>query len=554
LAYVVHYFGAGSAFEGKSTRAEAGERRTKVEKVVAALRATGYDIDVVVCGIPGSALIPVDLDLSGSVTDPRHLVYAAIQHLAERAEDGFDYFLCVEDDILVPEETIDRMIRFQVKARVNEVLLPNRLDESPEGVRYCMDLVLVPGWRGLRRKFERMRLGVANNPHSGLAFLSREQIEYASQRVDLARREQFLGGPMASAFANLHQPFLLWRTRGDLERHHVLHLDQWQVPGVAYSVAGVGVSVAPEPARGRIDEIVFDGVIARVRGWLGFTDGRPVVPTVIRLGTRPVDAVTFSRHVRPDVPPNVPGISENCGFVAAFSLLDLTDQHLAEDEICVESDGVVLKASWPVGPASVARDSALPIPDDPHLPGPAGARFRALLTDAACYLEYGTGGSTMLASRAGVPLTYCVESDASWLAAVDHRLRDLKGSGRHVLLHADIGPTGERGFPKTTPVGTAAGDYALDVWRRIEEDGAVPDVVLVDGRYRVASCLASMLHARTGTPILFDDYLDRPHYNAVEEVVAPLRNHDRLMEFVVPEQLDRENAWRLLARYAGDPR
>jgi hypothetical protein len=37
-------------------------------------------------------------------------------------------------------------------------------------------------------------------------------------------------------------------------------------------------------------------------------------------------------------------------------------------------------------------------------------------------------------------------------------------------------------------------------------------------------------------------------------VVTPFGNHDRLMEFVVPENLDRERTWRLLAQYAGDPR
>lgn len=553
LAYVVHYYGSGSTFAGKSTRAEAGARRTKVEKVVAALRSTGYDVDVAVCGIPGSALVPVDLDLSGSVTDPRHLVYAAIEHLAERVDDGFDYFMCVEDDILVPEEAIERMIRFRDEARVNEVLMPNRLDESDQGVRYCMDLVLVPGWRDLRRRFERTRLDVAVNPHSGLAFLSREQMHYARRRVDLGRRDQFLGGPMASAFANLHQPFLLWRTRADLAKHHVLHLDQWEAPGVAFSVAGSGVAVAPDTARGLIDEIVFDGVVARVRGWLGVPDAPPVSPSVLRLGGREM-AATFSRHPRPDVPPNVPGVSEDCGFVGSFSMLDLDDSDLGAEEVSIEGEGIVVRGAWPSGPASVARKGAPEIPDAPHLPPSSRERLEALLGGADCYLEYGTGGSTMLAARVGVPLSYCVESDAAWLTAVEHRLRAVEHRGRVVLLHADIGPTGEWGFPLATPPGTAAADYALDAWRRMREDGVTPDFVLVDGRYRVACCLASLLHARPGTPILFDDYLDRPHYEVVEEVVAPLRSHDRLMEFVVPETLDREKAWRLLARYAGDAR
>jgi hypothetical protein len=44
-------------------------------------------------------------------------------------------------------------------------------------------------------------------------------------------------------------------------------------------------------------------------------------------------------------------------------------------------------------------------------------------------------------------------------------------------------------------------------WRR----GAVkPDLVLIDGRFRLACFLHPLLAAAPGTPILFDDYTNRP--------------------------------------------
>jgi hypothetical protein len=59
--------------------------------------------------------------------------------------------------------------------------------------------------------------------------------------------------------------------------------------------------------------------------------------------------------------------------------------------------------------------------------------------------------------------------------------------------------------------------YMAQPWRLAKHHNLVPDTVLIDGRFRVASFLFSLLSARIGTTILFDDYVDRPVYFVVEQ-------------------------------------
>ena len=46
-------------------------------------------------------------------------------------------------------------------------------------------------------------------------------------------------------------------------------------------------------------------------------------------------------------------------------------------------------------------------------------------------------------------------------------------------------------------------------WRIMELHGISPDVILIDGRFRVASFLAVILNASKPCTIIFDDYIDR---------------------------------------------
>ena len=76
-----------------------------------------------------------------------------------------------------------------------------------------------------------------------------------------------------------------------------------------------------------------------------------------------------------------------------------------------------------------------------------------------------------------------------------------------------------------------------------------PDVVLIDGRFRVSAFLTCLKNADAGTSIIFDDYTIREYYQVVEEFAPRVETCGRQCLFVAPgagdldlERLDREIA------------
>lgn len=153
-----------------------------------------------------------------------------------------------------------------------------------------------------------------------------------------------------------------------------------------------------------------------------------------------------------------------------------------------------------------------------------GAAYRA----ASVILEYGSGGSTVLASDMGKTV-FSVESDKGWLAQMQLWFDGQKPKGRVVLHHGDIGPTGKWGMPKAPRSFRNWPRYALSVWER--PDFEQPDVVLVDGRFRPACLMATAFRTRRPVRVFFDDYAGRPSYHAVEEMFRPVALHGRMAEF-----------------------
>jgi hypothetical protein len=185
LCYINHYFGKTSVFVGKSTAGYAQSRRQIVQEAVARLRALPGEIDIRVCGFPEASLVPIDLDLS-AIGEPRFIVYESIERMFAVIDD-YDWFLNIEDDIFVHHDLVANAAAFAAASEVNEVWLPNRMEERADGALSCVDLEAMPGWTGLERCFLGETLGVAHNHLSGLIVVSREQMRYASTRVSLKR-------------------------------------------------------------------------------------------------------------------------------------------------------------------------------------------------------------------------------------------------------------------------------------------------------------------------------------------------------------------------------
>lgn len=176
------------------------------------------------------------------------------------------------------------------------------------------------------------------------------------------------------------------------------------------------------------------------------------------------------------------------------------------------------------------------------------------LAGAACYLAYGGGGTAALAAGQGVAHIIAADSDRLLLNVLDQKMAAALAGTEQVFhpLWANIGKTKAMGYPVEDTEWRRFGAYAALPWEMCDKLGLSPQVVLIAGRFRVASFLTSLLMAEPETVIWFSNYKDRTAYHVVEQVLQASSFSDQLAKFVVPEHFDHRLAVRLLIKYSND--
>ena len=71
--------------------------------------------------------------------------------------------------------------------------------------------------------------------------------------------------------------------------------------------------------------------------------------------------------------------------------------------------------------------------------------------------------------------------------------------------------------------------YATIPWKFCQEHSLSPDLVLIDGRFRVACFIASCVYAQNPISIIFDDFVKREQYHIVKKIVEPSEIIDNRM-------------------------
>lgn len=156
------------------------------------------------------------------------------------------------------------------------------------------------------------------------------------------------------------------------------------------------------------------------------------------------------------------------------------------------------------------------------------ALFKKLLARCTSYGEIGLGQSTVYASQQNhLEQIVSIDSSAEWIELVT----PLVSKSRVTLKHIDFGPVKQWGKPESYARIDEVDRYALAVL----EDGT-PELILIDGRFRVFVFLSLVKHAPVGTQILFDDYSCRPHYLIVEEILRPIESCGKQSLFVIDEE------------------
>ena len=154
--------------------------------------------------------------------------------------------------------------------------------------------------------------------------------------------------------------------------------------------------------------------------------------------------------------------------------------------------------------------------------------FKSLAKKASIYAEYGCGHSTFWVSNNTQIKIISVDSSKIWIEKIKGIVKDQQ---EIIFQWIDCGELGEWGRPKTYEKRENFQNYINAIW---QYPSFKPDLILIDGRFRVACFLASLLNSNPGTKIIFDDYFDRPYYHVVEEFIQPIDKCGRQALFIVP--------------------
>ena len=161
---------------------------------------------------------------------------------------------------------------------------------------------------------------------------------------------------------------------------------------------------------------------------------------------------------------------------------------------------------------------------------PEERAFRNLLAPAVNVLEFGCGGSTVVAATSITGRLVSIDSSADWLGKVRTALTEALPTASVSLRYVDIGPTKEGGYPVDTARYTDWPNYHGQVWD--DESANDFDLFVVDGRFRVACFVQTVLRCRTDAVIVFHDYAPRPSYHVVERLAREIYREQALSAFV----------------------
>lgn len=167
-------------------------------------------------------------------------------------------------------------------------------------------------------------------------------------------------------------------------------------------------------------------------------------------------------------------------------------------------------------------------PGEPLLDSATYACLERELSSTSVYVEYGSGGATLQAAQRA-SFVVSVESDADYLALVQERLASAPASGEVFVLHGDVGPTAEWGTPilRIGRKAVSGERYANAPWRLLESRRKRADLVVIDGRYRIACALTALLHPLGENALLLIDDFERHYYHPVLEYVDVIESPGR---------------------------
>lgn len=140
--------------------------------------------------------------------------------------------------------------------------------------------------------------------------------------------------------------------------------------------------------------------------------------------------------------------------------------------------------------------------------------FYRYLENSTVYFEYGSGGSTYQANlRPNIQKIYTVESDKTWI----NKLNSLiENNIKITYIYNEMGTIPNTwGYPSGVCLKKNLINYSEHIRNLSVEEISKIDLIMIDGRFRVACCLKCFDVINDECYIIFDDFLIRKKYHIV---------------------------------------
>ena len=143
--------------------------------------------------------------------------------------------------------------------------------------------------------------------------------------------------------------------------------------------------------------------------------------------------------------------------------------------------------------------------------------FYKYLIKSNHYFEYGSGGSTCKANLSpNIKSIYSVESDLEWYNKIKTAFKSNQTNKTINFIYCEMDTQPKSwGNPGPKSVLTDWQNYSNQLSLLSNFEKKQIDLILIDGRFRVACCLKCYDEISDNCLIMFDDFLNRKNYHLV---------------------------------------
>jgi hypothetical protein len=182
---------------------------------------------------------------------------------------------------------------------------------------------------------------------------------------------------------------------------------------------------------------------------------------------------------------------------------------------------------------------------EPHINPLDKLLFYKYLDKATNYMEFGSGGSTYQASiRPNIKNITVVESDMVWINTLKAKILHPSINFNHIDIESIPNSWGNPG--------KGCSKEKMKKYSDVKVPEGV-DMILIDGRFRVACCLKVFEQIGNDGVIAFDDFLNRKEYHIVLDYYTIMeQTSDKCLVIlkkkdVLPPSLDIINKYEVIA-------